>query len=138
MDQHASDPGGSTDAMITDRGFFAVRRRRPTRYATPQLATRPLWSLDTLLLDPQSIAFATWLDPTELPRSLLPVVEVQEKRSVHHLPWQLQRSVLGDPLQCGETVSELGVGMHSFTRLAFQLPPHATSRPRSIRPGRSD
>jgi hypothetical protein len=109
------------------RGFFAVRRRRPTRYATPQLATRPLWSLDTILLDPQSVAFATWLDPTELPLSLLPVVEVQEKRGVHHLPWQLQRSVLGEPLQCGDAVAELGVGMHSFTRLAFQLPPHAQS-----------
>lgn len=109
------------------RGFFAVRRRRPTRYAVPQLATRPLWSLDTILLDPQSTAFATWLDANELPLSLLPVVDVQEKRGVHHLPWQLQRSVLGEPLQSGDAVAELGIGMHSFTRLAFQLSPHAQS-----------
>jgi hypothetical protein len=107
------------------RGFFAVRRRRPSRYQTPQIATRPLWSLDTLLLEERHVASAVWLSADEIPLSLLPLAKVEEKSGVHHLPWRLQQNIFGESLHSGDAMAELGIGMHSFTRLAFTLPEHA-------------
>jgi hypothetical protein len=105
------------------------RRRRLFR-ARPQVqvaATRPPWSLDTIYLDRDSIAFQTFLDADEVPLSLLPMVDESFKPGIHHLPWQRNRNLHGRVLQCGPIAAELGIAMHSQSRLAFELPPRAKS-----------
>lgn len=94
--------------------------------------TRPAWALGSLLIDRDAVAVQTWLEPGEVPLSLLPIVEQQQKGGVHHRPWQRNRSVHGGPLHSGEVVSELGLGMHAFTGLTFQLPARAKSFTTSV------
>ncbi len=109
-------------AMVT-KDFEKTRRK--SKSSTQLLATRPPWSLSTFMFDPDAIVGETYLSDDEWPLSLLQVVDAQQKIAVQHLPWRRNRNVHGGVLQCGETVAELGIGMHSHSRLTFALPPGA-------------
>lgn len=108
--------------MVTTK--FNSRRLGASKHLT-LAATRPPWSLDVILFDLDSVCFQNYFGHDEVPLSLLPITAAREKAAVHHLLWQRDRSVHGQLLQCGEIAANLGIGMHSYTRLAFALPPHA-------------
>lgn len=98
-------------------------RRDPP--APDRLAIRPSWSLDTLHVNLAAMASLHFRAPTEVPLSLLPA-EVLEQRSILHAwPWRRNANVRGGRLQSGLLSSELGVGMHSYSAVAFTLPPGA-------------
>jgi hypothetical protein len=94
-------------------------------YETDMLATKPAWSLDSLLIDANAVAWQSFFAADETPLTTLPVVEVQQESALGAAAWRPNKSIHGDVLLSGELFSELGLGMHSHTLVAFQLPPHA-------------
>ena len=91
------------------------------------LATRPPWSLDTISFARDGIAWQTYLNDDEMPLSLLPLVKEESAAGVLHLPWRRNANVYGGMLRRGETASELGIGMHSHSKLTFALPSGAST-----------
>ncbi len=108
--------------MLEEYSPGRVVRRKQNYTALTALATRPPWSLDTVVLAAEEVAWQIYLNADEAPLSLLPVVEEQQHSAVHHLRWLRNRNVHGSPLQIGDASCELGVGMHSHSRVTFALP----------------
>lgn len=104
-----------------------TRRRRARSELGKRYATRPPWALDTIFFGADEIAWQTYLDEDERPLSLLPVVAQEHGAAVQHLPWRRNRNVHGQPLQCSNMASELGIGMHARSRITFALPEGAKS-----------
>lgn len=98
-------------------------KRSPT--ARTLFSTRPPWAIDLMLIDTADIVWQTYFDADEVPLSMLPIVDGVQKKGLHHFPWRLGQSVRGGSLHSGEFISELGIGMHAYTRLTFELPPNS-------------
>lgn len=88
-------------------------------------STRPPWAIDLTLIDSEDVAWQSYFAAGEVPLSLLPVVDVQQKAGLYYFPWRRDQSVRGGRLHSGEISSELGIGVHAYTRLTFKLPPRA-------------
>ena len=106
--------------------MLAPAPERSFRESRQLLATRPPWSLDTIYFDRDAIVWQTYFRDDEMPLSLLPLIAQEHKAAFHHLPWRRNANVHGCILQCENASGELGIGMHSRTRLTFKLPPHAS------------
>lgn len=91
------------------------------------LATKPPWALDSVLIDRDAIAWQSYFDPDETPLSTLPVIDVVQESLLHRHAWQRDKNARGALLHSGPIVSELGISMHSHTRMTFELPSNAQS-----------
>jgi hypothetical protein len=116
-------------AELTYSGAMAAlasleQRRRGTR-PTEFLAIRPVWALDTLYVNPAAVVSYSYRRPDEIPLSLLPAEALEQRSMLHRWSWRRNASVGGGPLQSGRLASDLGVGMHSYSAVAFTLPPGA-------------
>ncbi len=89
------------------------------------LSVRPRWSRRTIHLDTRSIVWITFRSGDEVPLSLLPAQTLKTKALLHHGPWRRNRNVHGTYLRCGSMASDLGVGTHSYSQVAFDLPAKA-------------
>jgi len=89
-------------------------------------SVQPAWSLTPICLPESSICVRGYRRPTEVPLSLLDA-ETLEQRSFTGFvwPWRRNRSVRGEMLRCGSYFSDLGIGTHSYSQVAFSLPPGA-------------
>ena len=84
---------------------------------------QPAWSIQTIQV-PQSrvcsYSFRRW---NEIPLSLLPAKTLVEKSFTGSVwRWRRNRNVRGGQLQCGTIAGDLGVGTHSHSAVAFDLP----------------
>ncbi len=89
------------------------------------LWVRPRWSRRAIHLDMQSIVWMTFRSGDEVPLSLMPAETLKTKALLHHWPWRRNRNVHGTDLRCGSMAAELGVGTHSYSQVAFDLPAKA-------------
>jgi len=114
-------------AVLTYR--TKMRESRSTRRRGRQdyfHALQPAWSLTPIAVPEGSVAVRTYRKPTEVPLSLLPAETLVEKSFTGFLwPWRRNRNVRGDLLRCGSLFCGLGVGTHSYSEVAFSLPPGA-------------
>ena len=87
---------------------------------------QPIWALEPLTIPLDNIVVRSWRQPTEVPLSLLPAQTLTQKSYTGYAwQWQRNRAVTGGLLQCRRMSSDLGLGMHSFMQVAFDLPPGA-------------
>lgn len=110
-------------------GLAAVARiDRYRRSRTPVmdcLAIRPAWALETLYVNPAAVVSLSYRRPDEVPLSSLPAEVVEQRSVLHRWNWRRNANVRGERLQSGTLWSDLGVGLHSATAVAFALPPGA-------------
>ncbi len=104
------------------RAMVAGRQREP---GTGFPFVQPGWAMNAITVISDRIVFHTYRQAGEIPLSLLPVDEVREKSGVHAWHWQRNRNVLGTKLHSGRMATDLGFGTHSYSEIAFDLPPGA-------------
>lgn len=109
--------------MVWQGTFTATQDKRVREpIVRSVIAVRPSWSLTTILVDAQMIACRVYRSLNEVSLSALPAREVRRVSAIQNLGWTRNSNVLGQPLGLGEVTRELGVGIHSETSIAFELP----------------
>jgi len=107
----------------------ALCEERRGRYGSRDTAVhrvRPTWALSPLDVPDAAMAVRSWRKATEVPLSLLPAETLAQKSFTGFVwPWRRNRSIRGQTLQAGPYSSDLGVGTHSYSEVAFALPPGA-------------
>ncbi|MBN2475620.1 MAG: NPCBM/NEW2 domain-containing protein [Pirellulales bacterium] len=99
---------------------------RSSRTPPPrQIYLQPSWSLSPLILPADAVCRRSYRTADEVPLSLLPAQLTATQRGLHYWPWQRNRNVLGEPLQSGQMTVALGLGTHSHSEIAFEMPPEA-------------
>lgn len=89
---------------------------------------QPAWSLDILWVPFREIAVYRSFAPTEVPLSQLPPRRVLRHAALlDQRPWQVDRSLLGAPLQNAAHEFGFGLGVAGGDELLFELPPGARS-----------
>jgi len=128
--------------LETVDGAVLTYRRRMTRVAFPKVTDlpprrrddpaptrlihmQPSWSLSPILLPVDAVYRRNYRAAGELPLSQLPAEVVGRQHGIHHWPWRRNRSVQGEALQSGRITVGLGLGTHSHSEIAFDLPPRA-------------
>ena len=100
--------------------------RRPARKSkTPVprfLHLQPSWALGPILVPIDAICRRTFRTPDEVPLSLLPAELLARRHGLYRWPWRRNLNVLGGVLQSGQVTAGLGVGTHSHSEIAFELP----------------
>lgn len=110
------------DMIATEFRLKDATRRGRLQGDIELRAIRPVWALDTVLLDRREVVLASYRRNDEVPLSLLPVVRVQEAHGLHAWPWRRNRSVGGELLRSGNLAADLGIGAHAASEVVFQLP----------------
>jgi hypothetical protein len=123
------DPDSPVARMQTaDGGVFTFRP------AMMQMASRngvihlvqPVWSYDTIAVPLDHMASCSFRAADEIPLSLLPADTLAERSfSGFVWPWRKNESVRRASLAAGAAISDLGLGTHSYSEIAFRLPPAA-------------
>ena len=130
--------GGEADDWIarleTESGavltyLVAVRESRSARrrntYDTFHMV-QPAWALTPIAVPEGDVCIRTYRRATEVPLSLLDAETLAERSFTGFLwPWRRHRNVRGDLLRCGSVTCGLGFGTHSYSEVAFALPPGA-------------
>ncbi|MBC8874202.1 MAG: NPCBM/NEW2 domain-containing protein [Planctomycetes bacterium] len=125
---------GSDDLIVSVRTTSGGRLTYPrsmvqTSFSdgrrTKSLAVQPVWALDAIRLADQAVVFRTYRRAEEIPLSLLPVSSVEYRTALHLWPWGRNHNVLEKTLRAGGILADLGIGTHSHSEIAFDLPPHA-------------
>lgn len=111
---------------VADETPTRPSRRRDTPRPKRLLHLQPSWALSPILVPTDVIYQRTYRAADEIPLSLLPATPVGERHGIHYWPWRRNRNVRGGPLQSGQLAVGLGVGTHSHSEIAFELPPGAT------------
>ena len=122
------------DCLQTVHGArFTIPRRMftddlptdPDRKWNAAIAIQPIWALDAIRLEQQTIVSHAYRDVGQVPLELLPVTAVNEQHATHHWSWKRNQSVIGGPLYSGSIRTDQGLGVHAHAELTFQLPPGA-------------
>lgn len=93
----------------------------------PRLHIQPYWAISSIAIRRADIVAVHYLPLSEIPLSLLPATTLAEKSFLGHTwPWRRDANVRGGILYSGDITSLLGVGTHSYSAVAFELPENAT------------
>ncbi len=105
---------------------YRSRMRQTTHHHGPLHLVQPAWSWDAIAVRQDTIAGCTYWRNNEIPLSLLPAETLDERSYTGFLwPWRRDRNVRGGPLAIGELFADVGIGTHSYSAIAFDLPPGA-------------
>ena len=107
-------------AVLTFRAAMMINRQSRRGWVH---GVQPAWSIQAIEV-PQSrvcsYSFRRW---NEIPLSLLPAEALVEKGFTGSVrKWRRNRNIRGGQLQCGTIAGNLGVGTHSHSAVAFDLP----------------
>ncbi len=90
-------------------------------------AVTPTWALDPVLVPFEESVWRSYREPEQVPLSVLPGRALAERSYTGFVwPWKRDANVRGGHLASGPYLSDLGVGTHSYSEVAFDLPPGAT------------
>ena len=101
------------------------RSRRSRGPEIEFLAIRPAWALETVYVNPASIASLTCRPVNEVPLSSLPATVLEQRWLLHAWTWRRDVNIYGGPLASASQSAEEGIGMPSGAVTAFTLPPGA-------------
>ncbi|MFT5496314.1 MAG: hypothetical protein ACI9TH_001712 [Kiritimatiellia bacterium] len=107
---------------------ITTREAKIVRHGDLMTMVQPSWALDGILLHHEDILEVVYLGLDELPLSILPA-ELLDTRTLLGFQWNWyrNRNVRGDRLASGDRSSSMGVGMHAYAAVAFDLPPDVVS-----------
>ena len=114
-------------ATLTYREDMLVPQRREG--STLYHAVQPAWSLDSISVAFDEIAVFGFRAPNEIPLSSFPAT-LLENRSLtgFSLPWKRNRNIRGGILASGNMFADLGIGTHSYSKIAFAIPPEVVTK----------
>lgn len=116
-------------AALTFREPMMIRAgHRTQRGHAPAMVIQPAWATESLGVSMDALALLSFREVSELPLSMLPGRPLAQRGWTGRAwPWRLNRSVRGYVLQSGSLLADLGVGTHSYSQIAFDLPAGARS-----------
>ncbi len=116
-------------AALTFREPMMIRTgHRTQRGHAPAMVVQPAWATESVGVSMDALALLSFREASELPLSMLPGRPLAQRGWTGRAwPWRLNRSVRGHILQSGSLVADLGVGTHSYSQIAFDLPAGARS-----------
>ncbi len=123
------EPDSPVERLQTaDGGVFTFRRamlQMDNRNGVIHLV-QPAWSYDAIAVPLDHMASCSFRAADEIPLSLLPAETLaQRSYSGFVWPWRKNESVRRATLSAGDAISDLGLGTHSYSEIAFRLPPSA-------------
>ncbi|MBI1373136.1 MAG: hypothetical protein GC159_10430 [Phycisphaera sp.] len=128
------DPNSGIGRMTTSNGgvltyrmnMLRINRHRWRNHDVLFHTIQPAWALASLRIPFDEVASISFRRADELPLSVLPC-ETLEQRSFTGFtwPWRRNTNVRGGTLTVGNVIADLGLGTHSHSALAFDLPPRA-------------
>lgn len=125
------------DAMLgrisTTNGAVLTYRRSMLRHegeGDPRWSVihtiQPAWALQVIRVPVDEIVTRSYRNPADLPLSIMPGETLLQKSATGFLwPWRRNANVRGNELVLGSAVGDLGVGTHSYSEIAFDLPQQA-------------
>jgi len=108
-----------------DRKYKPRSPRKGASEPVDYLHVQPSWALDPILVPVETVCRQGFRGRNEVPLSLLPAQVLKQQAALHAWPWCRNRSVRGEVLQSGRITADLGLGTHSYSEIAFDLPPGA-------------
>ncbi|MBI5722371.1 MAG: NPCBM/NEW2 domain-containing protein [Planctomycetes bacterium] len=94
----------------------------------PFMAIQPAWALSAVKVPVESICIISCRQANEMLASLLNIRTVSEKSYTGMLMrWRRNCNVRGQMLESGNIVTNLGIGVHSFSQVAIEMPKSARS-----------
>ncbi len=104
---------------------YHLDRARSTKIAwTYYHLVQPAWTDAGILVPIDNIASVAYRKTDEVPLSLLPAETLAERNLTGFTwRWRRNRNVREGPLSVGGRRAALGVGTHSYSEIAFDLPP---------------
>ncbi len=104
----------------------ALQRERGRKGPQYDHAVQPAWSLSMIRVPYDEIGFRTYRRSDEIPLSLLPARTISQRSFTgHQWEWKRNANLHGAALHSGTIQTRLGIGMHSYSAVEFQLPPDA-------------
>lgn len=125
------------DAMLgriaTTNGAVLTYRRAMMRHegeGDPRWSVihtlQPAWAMQAIRVPVDEVVTRSYREPGDLPLSVLPGETLEQRSATGFLwPWRRNANVRGNELVLGSAVGDLGIGTHSHSEIAFDLPPHA-------------
>tara|TARA_Y100001968_G_scaffold66974_1_gene57776 strand:- start:1442 stop:3730 length:2289 start_codon:yes stop_codon:yes gene_type:complete len=117
----------------TDGGAFTFRETMliPLRRENNLIfhTVQPAWALDGIRILFDSVAHISYREYNQMPLSSLPATVIEQRNFTgFQWPWKRNRNRLGDVLTAGEMVSDVGLCTHSYSKVAFDIPPKLVTR----------
>lgn len=89
-------------------------------------AIQPAWALQSMRIPIDEIVTRSYREPADLPLSAMPGETLLQKSATGFTwPWRRNATVRGNDLVLGSAVGDLGVGTHSYSEIAFEMPAQA-------------
>jgi hypothetical protein len=112
----------TSGARLTCRGAMLAVHKKGL------LTIQPVWALNAISVPLSEICALSVRRYDEVPLSLLPGETLAEKAYTGFVwKWRRDRSVRGRPLVSGALSSDLGLGTHAYSAVAFDLPRDAAN-----------
>lgn len=92
------------------------------------MAIQPSWSYAGIRFDSGQVTSRSYRSPKEIPLSLLESTTLSQRSFTgFEWAWKRNRNVRGGELRTGSITGAQGLGTHSYSAIAFELPPGARS-----------
>jgi NPCBM/NEW2 domain len=128
------EPDSPVARIQTDDGAVLTYRRAMMRTSSDKKrkgvtfyhAVQPAWALEAVRVPFDHIVWRSYREPDEVPLSALPAQTLAQRSYTGFVwPWRRDANVRGEQLVSGDLMSDVGVGTHSYSEVAFALPPGA-------------
>jgi hypothetical protein len=123
----SDSPGHQVMLQIVNGARLTTREARMVRYSDSGTLIQPSWALNAIMLAPDDIVDTLFLADNEIPLAVLPAETLLRESRLATWKWARNHNIFGGRLDSGDRDSPIGVGMHAYTAVAFDLPPHAQS-----------
>ncbi|MFT5128836.1 MAG: hypothetical protein ACI8W8_002455 [Rhodothermales bacterium] len=88
---------------------------------------QPSWAVSAIRVPLNRIVTRSYRPANAIPLSSLPSTALVQRSLTGYLwPWTRNRNVRGGMLACAAEIADFGIGTHSYSEIAFDLPPFAT------------
>jgi hypothetical protein len=87
---------------------------------------QPSWALQAFRVPFDEVVTRGYREPADIPLSSLPAQTLVQKNATGFTwPWRRNANVRGTDLVLGSAIGDVGVGTHSYSEIAFDMPPAA-------------
>jgi len=114
-------------AILTYREDMLVPQQRENK--TLYHAVQPAWSLDSISTAFDEIAVLGYRLHNEIPLSSFPATLLEKRSLIGFDPsWKRNQNVRGGILASGTMFADVGIGTHSYSKIAFAIPADIVTR----------
>lgn len=124
----AFDPEARIARMVTTQGAILTYREDmliPQQRESKKLyhSVQPAWSLDSVSAAFDEIAVLGYRAHNEIPLSSFPATLLEKRSLTGFSPsWKRNKNVRGGMLASGTLFADVGIGTHSYSKIAFDIP----------------